>query len=174
MLEPSVDDLVRCLREAEAAGPGERVACGARGRAAAHAFSWRAVADRYGERIAALAAAPARRAVAPHPLGGDVATRVLATPAWRGGDRLAELLAAWAAHTDAGTSACLYLLADPAVDGGPEQFEARVLAAAAEAGADLDGCADIDMVMEPLARDAMRRARRRRRLRAAPPGLRGP
>jgi glycosyltransferase involved in cell wall biosynthesis len=148
MLEPSVDDLVRCLREAEAAGPGERVACGARGRAAAHAFSWRAVADRYGERIAALAAAPARRAVAPHPLGGDVATRVLATPAWRGEDRLAELLAAWAAHTDPGTSARLYLLADTAVDGGPEALEARVLAAAAQAGADLDECADIDIVME--------------------------
>ena len=69
----------------------------------------------------------------PFPLTEDVALRVLATPAWRGDDRLGELLAQWSAATTRSTSACLYLLADPATDGDPPEIEARVLGATAEA-----------------------------------------
>jgi hypothetical protein len=74
---------------------------------------------------------------------------VLATPAWRGQDQLPELLAAWAESTDGSTPACLYLLADPSVDGDPAALEARVLAAAAATGADIAGAADINVLMEP-------------------------
>ena len=49
--------------------------------------------------------------------------RVLATPAWRGADRLAELLQQWCAATTPATSACLYLLADPRVDGAQQELE---------------------------------------------------
>ena len=149
MLEPSPDDLVRCLRAARDAGPEARRARGAAGRIAAQALSWEVVAAAYGARIAALATAPVRRPASPHPLQGDVAVRLLATPAWRGQDRLPQLLAAWSQLTERSTSACLYLLADPAIDGPPEQLEQRVLSAAAAAGADLESCADIDVVMEP-------------------------
>ncbi|HEX4807079.1 MAG TPA: hypothetical protein VFU94_14365, partial [Conexibacter sp.] len=82
-------------------------------------------------------------------LVGQVALRVLATPAWRGSDRLADLLAAWCAATTPATSACLYLLADAAVDGAPEAIERRVLAACAAAGADLDAAADVTILLEP-------------------------
>jgi hypothetical protein len=75
--------------------------------------------------------------------------RVLATPAWRAEDRLGELLAQWCATTTPATRACLYLLADPGVDGTPEQLEARVLGAAAAAGAAIDCGADINVLMEP-------------------------
>ena len=84
---------------------------------------------------------------------GDVALRVLATPAWRAApgdpDPLAALLAAWCAATAPGASACLYLLADPAVDGAAAEIEARVLAASAAAGADLDAAADVTILLEP-------------------------
>src|SRR5262249_48261753 len=50
-------------------------------------------------------------------------------------------------------SACLYLLADPAVEGTPEQLEQCVLQAAAATGADLEACADINVLMEPLTAD---------------------
>ncbi|HYV14736.1 MAG TPA: glycosyltransferase [Conexibacter sp.] len=88
-------------------------------------------------------------AAEPWPLAEDVALRVLATPAWRGEDRLPELLAQWCAATTPATSACLYLLADPAVDGPPETIEARVLAACSTAGADLDTAADVTVLIEP-------------------------
>ncbi len=149
MLEPDLNDLVRCLRDAESAAPEDRRARGAYARQAALAFSWDAVAARYSERIVALAATAARTPVDPHPMQGQVAVRLLATPAWRGEDRLAELLAVWAELTDRGTSACLYLLADPSTDGAPEDLEEKVLGAAAVAGTDLESCADIDVVMEP-------------------------
>ncbi|HLI60162.1 MAG TPA: glycosyltransferase [Solirubrobacteraceae bacterium] len=148
MLEPALADLVRCLREAEATDPDARRTRGAIGRAAAEKLSWEAVADVYRDRIAELAARPrCTAAIEPYPLEGDAELRLLATPAWRGRDRLGELLAAWSKHTTPETSACLYLLADPAIDGAPEELEARVLTAAAEAGADLERCADIDVVM---------------------------
>jgi hypothetical protein len=123
------------------------------------------VAARYDERIAALARQPPLLAGAPDPepfpLSEHVALRVLATPAWRAEDRLGDLLWQWAAATERRTSACLYLLADPAVDGTPAELEARVLSAAAQSGADLDSGADINLLMEPF------RADRDRRLHAA-------
>ncbi len=104
-------------------------------------------------RLRALAVRPPRAAdpaaAEPWPLPDDGALHVLATPAWRGSDRLAELLAQWCATTTSATSACLYLLADPAVDGAPEAIERRVLAACAAAGADLDAAADVTVLLEP-------------------------
>jgi hypothetical protein len=111
------------------------------------------VATLYQERITALAARRPRPATAavhePFPLEEEVALGVLATPAWRRSDRLGELLAEWVGATTRDTSACLYLLADPAVDGSPEDLETRILAAAEEAGADIEGGADINVLMEP-------------------------
>ncbi len=137
MLEPDAAHLVRLLREADAASDEELVARGRAGRAAAERFSWDAVAARYEERIAGLADRRPRSAGAadtaePFPLAEDVSLQVLATPAWRAEDRLSDLLAEWARATTPASSACLYLLADPAVDGAPEALEARVLAAAAQ------------------------------------------
>ncbi|HEX5146555.1 MAG TPA: glycosyltransferase, partial [Conexibacter sp.] len=97
-------------------------------------------------RLHVLAARPPRAAdpaaAEPWPLAEPVELRVLASPAWRaepGGaiDRLPELLAQWCAATTPAASACLYLLADAAVDGAPEAIERRVLDACAAAGADL-------------------------------------
>ena len=85
----------------------------------------------------------------PFPLEEEVALSVLATPAWRRSDRLGELLAEWAGATTRETSACLYLLADPGVDGSPEDLEAHILAAAEEAAVDIEGGADINVLMEP-------------------------
>jgi len=117
---------------------------------------WTEIPADAGARLRALAAAPPRAAdpaaAEPWPLAEDVALRVLATPAWRGAagrDRLPKLLAQWCAATDPGTSACLYLLADPAVDGAPEAIEQRVLAACADAGADLEAAADVTVLLEP-------------------------
>jgi glycosyltransferase involved in cell wall biosynthesis len=102
-------------------------------------------------RLLALAARTPRRAdpaaAEPWPLAEDVELRVLATPAWRGADRLPDLLAQWCAATTPATSACLYLLADPAVDGPPEAIEQRVLEAGA--GTDLDAAADVTILLEP-------------------------
>ena len=87
-------------------------------------------------------------AAEPWPLAEQVGLHVLATPAWRGADRLAMLLAQWGAATTPATSACLYLLADPAVDGAPETIEQRVLAACQASGADLDAAADVTVLLE--------------------------
>jgi hypothetical protein len=88
----------------------------------------------------------------------DAPERVLlATPAWNGTDGLAELLRAWAAAFAPASRVALYLLADPEVDGGPERWEAHVLAAAAEAGVDLAACADISVLDHVMhGRDAAR------------------
>jgi hypothetical protein len=59
------------------------------------------------------------------------------------------LLAQWCAATTSATSACLYLLADPAVDGAPAAIEQRVLAACKASGADLDAAADVTVLLEP-------------------------
>ncbi len=103
--------------------------------------------------LRALAARPPRAAdpavAEPWPLAEQVELRVLATPAWRGADRLAVLLAQWCTATAPATSACLYLLADPAVDGEPAVIEQRVLAACAASGADLDAAADVTVLLEP-------------------------
>jgi hypothetical protein len=119
------------------------------------------VAAGYEERITALAAATPRLAgpfdPEPFPLTEAVALRILATPAWRGEDELGGLLARWGELTDAATSACLYLLADPSVDGEPAELEARVLAAAAASGADIESCGDINVLMEPAVPERDRR-----------------
>jgi glycosyltransferase involved in cell wall biosynthesis len=139
MLEPDAADLAALLREA--ADAGDLAGRGAVGRAAALHFGWDRVAALYGERIRALDARAPRPAHAERELEG--APAVLATPAWRGDDDLPALLHAW---TSAPTGACLYLLADPAVDGTPQELEARVMAAAE--GIDLDACADIAILRE--------------------------
>jgi glycosyltransferase involved in cell wall biosynthesis len=153
VLEPDAAHLRECLLAAAGDEP-ERRRRGAAGRAAAESYGWDAVASRYADRIAALSGGAPLLAgpASPEPLAlsGDYALRVLATPAWRGEDRLGELLAQWTAGTARQDSACLYLLADPEIDGDPAQLERRVVEAAAAAGADLDGGADIDVVMEPL------------------------
>ncbi len=155
MLEPDRPHLVTLLREADATEPAARRERGALGTAAAQRLPWVAVAARYSQRIAALAARRPMLArppgLEPFALEEDVAIRILATPAWRAQDRLGELLAQWTAVSTRETSACLYLLADPSVDGAPEALEARVLAAAAAAGADIDTGADINVLMEPVA-----------------------
>lgn len=157
VLEPDAAHLVALLREADAATNEQLEARGRAGHAAAQRFSWDVIAKLYQERIAALAQ---RRPVAagagnaePFPLAEEVSLRVLATPAWRGEDRLEQLLAEWVASTTPTTSACLYLLADPAVDGAPEDLEARVLSAAATAGVDIDAGGDINVLMEPARAD---------------------
>ncbi|HKG39677.1 MAG TPA: glycosyltransferase [Conexibacter sp.] len=105
------------------------------------------------QRLHALAArtphAADPAAAQPWPLTEQVGLRMLATPAWRGADRLAMLLAQWCAATTPTTSACLYLLADPAVDGAPAAIEQRVLAACKASGADLDAAADVTVLLEP-------------------------
>ncbi len=153
VLEPDRPHLVALLRQADAADDDELEARGRAGRAAAQSLSWDAVAALYQDRITALAARRPRPASAavhqPFPLQEDVALGLLATPAWRRSDRLGELLADWVAATTRDTSACLYLLADPGVDGEPEDLEARILSAAEEAGVDIEAGADINVLMEP-------------------------
>ncbi|HEX6743687.1 MAG TPA: hypothetical protein VF087_05725, partial [Solirubrobacteraceae bacterium] len=139
MLEPDAADLAALLREA--ADADDLADRGAVGRAAALHFSWERVAALYGERIRALGARAPRPATTDRELDG--APAVLATPAWRGDDDLPALLRAW---TSAPAGACLYLLADPATDGTPQELEARVMAAAT--GIDLDACADIAILRE--------------------------
>jgi len=160
LLEPDAAHLVELLRTA-AADPIERRRRGAEGRAAAQRLSWDAVAARYGERLAQLAKRRPLLAGASRPrpfsLTEAVSLRVLATPAWRTEDRLGELLAEWSSATTPASSACLYLLADPQVDGPPDELESRVLAAAAAAGADLDAGADVNVLMEPSRPDRDRR-----------------
>jgi hypothetical protein len=162
MLEPDVDDLVTLLQEA-ASDRDERSARGRAGYGAAQALSWDVIAARYRDRITALAGRRPRVGVTSSdcfPFEEDVAVRVLATPAWRGSDRLAELLGEWCETTTRATSACLYLLADPAVAGTPEQIEQFVVRAAGAAGADLESCADINVLMEPMRADRDERLHR--------------
>jgi hypothetical protein len=156
VLEPDAEHLVELMRQA-VSNPGQRTQRGQAGQIAAQRFSWEAVTARYAQRLQLLAA---RRPLLaghgrpePFPLAEQVAIRVLATPAWRAEDRLGELLAQWAASTTRATSACLYLLADPGVDGEPAELEARVLAAAAAHGTDIDAGADINVLMEPARSD---------------------
>ncbi len=155
MLEPDRAHLVELLRAAQA-NPQQRRERGRAARAAAARYSWDAVAALYCARLAALAARRPLRfgnGRRRFPLIEQVDLRLLATPAWRGRDRLGELLAQWCAATVPASSACLYLLADPALAGTPEQLEAYVVSAARAAGADLDRCADINVLMEPSRAD---------------------
>jgi hypothetical protein len=167
VLEPREAHLVELLREA-AADRGERERRGTAGREAALAYSWERVAAGYAVRMALLRrrrpllAGPA--VAEAYPFEGGASMRLLAAPAWRGGDRLGELLAEWCASDARGQDASLVLLADPLIDGTPAELEARVLEAAAMAGADLESAGDINLLMEPLS------AERDRRLHAAVDG----
>jgi hypothetical protein len=155
MLEPDIEHLVELLRLA-AADESERSSRGQAARRAAQLLPWDRAAQLYTERIVALSATTPRGGrldPEPFPLEQDVALRVLATPAWRGLDRLSELLREWAEATTPQTSACLYLLADPATAGTTEQVEAHVVDAATRAELDLDGCADINILFEPFRHD---------------------
>jgi glycosyltransferase involved in cell wall biosynthesis len=148
MLEPDRDALVELLRESAEVGEAERARRGAAARAAAATFGWDAVAARYAERIGALSTRAPRIARLPGldlGLADAARPRLLALPAFRGSDDLAALLGAWAAAAPAGTPGTLILVADPARDGTPEQVEGHIVAAAAAAGVDLDGCADIEV-----------------------------
>ena len=152
MLEPDPGHLRELLVEA-VAGADARAERGRAARAAAAALSWDEVAGQYRARIAALAARPPRHAAPdPAPLELEEARmRLLATPAWRGHDRLGDLLAAWVTGVAPGHGACLYLLADPRTAPGEAQCEARVMRAAQEAGVSLDDAADIVILSHPLA-----------------------
>jgi glycosyltransferase involved in cell wall biosynthesis len=154
MFEPDAGHLAALMAGAVADGE-ERARRGRAAAAAAQALGWDAVAAAYRERILALATRPSR-AHAPAPgatleLDGDASVRVLASPAWRGTDRLGELLAAWAQAAPAGADACLHLLADSRTDGTIDELADRVMAAAEAAGVDLDRVADIDLLVRPLA-----------------------
>src|SRR3954447_4371040 len=147
MLEPDRDALVRLLREAAADHAGRR-ARGAAGRAAAEGYGLDAIAAQYAERLRAVARRPVRRAepaLEPFPLPDARGTNFLATPAWLGGDRLPELLAAWRAAFHEDDDVALYLLADPSRDGEATAREQRVLAALEAAGGS-DGIADIALL----------------------------
>jgi glycosyltransferase involved in cell wall biosynthesis len=152
--EPDPGHLVELLQAAAAAGPRELAARGRAGREAALQLSWDAVAARYRERLVTLAGRTPRLAAPPPDeplsLAGEAGLRVLATPAWRGEDRLGELLCEWSHATGPQTSACLYLLADPHVDGDPAALESRILAAAASMDADLALSAEVKLLVEPF------------------------
>jgi glycosyltransferase involved in cell wall biosynthesis len=152
MLEPDPAHLRELLLAAVADTRG-REGRGRAGREAAARLSWATVADAYRQRIAALAARPPLHAHAdPAPLELDPARiRLLATPAWRGDDRLGELLAAWVAGVRPGTGACLFLLADPRTAPGEDACTQRVLDAAAAVGVSLDHAADIVILTHALA-----------------------
>ncbi len=159
MLEPDADDLVRLFR-AVADDPAERARRGAAGRAAALEHGWQAIADRYAERLHALARRPPlvrSRPVEPFPLPGARARNVLATPAWLGDDRLPELLRAWSEAFDVNDDVALFLLADPRRDGDADRWERHVMAAIDEAGVDPDRLADIAVLDHPCQGDDARR-----------------
>jgi hypothetical protein len=158
MLEPDVDHLARILREVDADAP-ERARRAAAAHRAAQAYGWDAVADAYALRIAAVAARPPRAATepaAPLELPDARSLNLLATPAWGGEDRLAELLAAYAAAYGPHDDVALYLLADPDLDGDAEGWEAHVLAAVDAAGIDLEGLADVSVLDHAGAADLPR------------------
>jgi glycosyltransferase involved in cell wall biosynthesis len=152
MLEPDPGHLRELLVEA-AGDAAARSSRGRAGRTAAERWSWDEVAGRYRDRIAALAARPPRHAAPdPAPLELEPARlRLLATPAWRGRDRLGELLAAWVRGVNAGDGACLHLLADPRTAPGEDECTEHVLRAAEAAGVSLDSAADIVILTHPLA-----------------------
>jgi glycosyltransferase involved in cell wall biosynthesis len=148
MLEPDRAALVAQLRAAADAGEAERARRGALARTAAERLSWEAVGAQYAARLRGLAARPPRLADVVDPeldFAAASGPRLLAIPAYRGTDRLAELLSAWSVAAPAGTPGTLVLVADPAVDGTPEEVEGHIVAAATAAGVDLDHCADIEV-----------------------------
>src|SRR3954466_11949418 len=152
MLEPDPGALEDLMQEAVRDAEGRR----ARGEAAARAarpLSWAAVAERYHARVLALADRTPRLKVTPGhelELEEDADVRLLAAPAWLGEDRLADLLSAWEAAVPKGSSACLYLITDPDVDGDSDAILERVTGAAERGGVDLENVADITVLVPPL------------------------
>ncbi|MEA2426384.1 MAG: hypothetical protein QOF37_12, partial [Thermoleophilaceae bacterium] len=152
MLEPDLAGLVALMVEAAGDAEGRR-SRGEAGLRAARPLSWTAVAERYRARILALAGRTPRLSVTPGhevELEEDADLRLLAAPAWRGEDRLEDLLSAWEAAVPASASACLYLLADPEVDGSTDEIFEKVTAAAERGGVDLENVADITVLVPPL------------------------
>ncbi|WP_272475298.1 glycosyltransferase [Baekduia alba] len=146
MLEPDVAHLRALLAEVAGAGTAALAARGAAAARAAQRLSWDAVSAAYAERLHAVAARPPRTHRAPElaPILDEAGPRVLALPAWRAdADDLPALLAAWAQAAPPGAPGTLILVADAERDGAPEAVEARILTAAAQAGVDLERCADI-------------------------------
>jgi glycosyltransferase involved in cell wall biosynthesis len=152
VFEPDAEHLAELLCDI-AQSPQEVLRRGRAARAAAEGYGWDRIAARYDERIAALAGSKRVHGSEPREFEEDVALRLLATPAWRGEDRLAELLRQWSAATEPGTNACLYLLADPRVDGSQEELYARVL----DTGVDLEQAGDVTVLMEPIDGESDRR-----------------
>jgi glycosyltransferase involved in cell wall biosynthesis len=151
MLEPDADHLAELMLAA--ADESERRRRSRAARPAAERLSWQAVGASYRERIGLLAARPplaAQPAPGAPDLPGSASTRVLATPAWRGADELGALLASWAAAVAPGDDACLYLLADPRLEGDPARLESHVVDAAARAGVDLERSGDVTVLVQPL------------------------
>ncbi|MGC9220611.1 MAG: glycosyltransferase [Solirubrobacteraceae bacterium] len=151
MLEPDRKHLVEVLREVAENRPA-RLAKGAAARQAAERLSWEAVAASYRDRITFLAQRPPKRAtlMAAFPFAEPASLRVLATPAWLGQDRLAELLTDWSC-LPARADAYLHLLADANLDAAA--LEHHVLQAAAAASVDLDTCADVDILVSAFRPD---------------------
>ena len=155
VLEPDVGHLVELLCAAAACDPEELERRGRRARAAAERYGWDRVATLYQRRIRALSrldAPPSARPPSRREQGEPL--RLLATPAWRGEDRLNELLALWRQLTDPDSRACLQLLADPAVDGDEQELRARIQAS----GVDLDASADVEVLCQPISEAADARA----------------
>jgi glycosyl transferase family 1 len=150
LLEPNPEHLAELMAEAAADADGRRRR-GEAGALAARELSWEAVGQVYAERVRELAAKRPLLASSPHEpleLEEDVNLRVFAAPAWRSeDDRIGELLAAWSGGVPTGTSACLYLVADTAVDGSEEELIEQAMAAAGRAGADLDSAADVTVLV---------------------------
>jgi hypothetical protein len=158
-LDPDTAALRRILLEV-AGDAGARTTRGAAAHAAAQAHGWHGIGTRYAERITELAQRTPRHAQVsrgPIELDPPAEAALLATPAWLGDDRLGELLAAWSDVTAPGDPACLYLLADPRTDGDEATCTARVVRAAADAGADIEAGADITILLQPLRDDAAAR-----------------
>ncbi len=151
LLEPDGGHLVELLGRADA-DPADRRRRGDVARRASEALTWDAVAARYRDRIGRLASRAPRAGLDRRaPLELDAASiRLLATPAWRGDDRLGELLEAWVASAPASSGACLILLADPRSGGSEGECTQRVLDTAATRGIELANCADITILSHPL------------------------
>jgi hypothetical protein len=161
MLEPDPSALVAALRAAadDPTGRASRAAAAVR---AAAAYGWDAVAERYAERLRAVAdRPPVRHAAAltePFLLPDARARNLLATPAWQGSDELGALLAAWAAAFRAADDVALVLLADPADCDEEADIERRVLEAAAASGVELDeSVADIVVLRHACTGDDLAR-----------------
>ncbi len=148
MLEPDRTALVRLLREAAADRAAPRGAAVPPAASRREAYGLDAIAGQYAARLRSVAARPVRRSQPQRPafaLPDRRGVNVLATPAWLGSDRLADLLVAWREAFAEDDDVALYLLADPSRDGDADARERRVLEAIEAAGGG-DGMADIALL----------------------------